>query len=80
MFPVPEFEEIEPRDTEQDVAMMEEEGADSVTCFGCQTTLNVEQNLTERCRKCDKPFCIECNVFIHESLHNCPGCMSVARH
>ena len=27
-----------------------------------------------RCPTCDQVFCYECDVYIHESLHNCPGC------
>ena len=27
-----------------------------------------------RCGKCQNDFCIDCDVFVHESLHNCPGC------
>jgi len=27
-----------------------------------------------RCQLCRRLFCFECDAFIHESLHNCPGC------
>lgn len=27
-----------------------------------------------RCPKCSNDFCIDCDVFVHETLHNCPGC------
>ncbi|CDK29017.1 unnamed protein product [Kuraishia capsulata CBS 1993] len=27
-----------------------------------------------RCEDCRKDFCIDCDVFVHEVLHNCPGC------
>lgn len=27
-----------------------------------------------RCKKCHHDFCIDCDVFVHETLHNCPGC------
>lgn len=30
-----------------------------------------------RCGKCRNDFCIDCDVFVHESLHNCPGCDSL---
>ncbi|CAI5955108.1 unnamed protein product [Closterium sp. NIES-65] len=26
------------------------------------------------CPTCARHFCFDCDVFIHESLHNCPGC------
>lgn len=27
-----------------------------------------------RCPRCHNSFCVECDIFIHDSLHNCPGC------
>lgn len=29
-----------------------------------------------RCSNCEHEFCIDCDIFIHETLHNCPGCES----
>lgn len=31
-----------------------------------------------RCMKCKQDYCIDCDVFIHETLHNCPGCENFA--
>lgn len=31
-----------------------------------------------RCMKCKEDYCIDCDVFIHETLHNCPGCENFA--
>ena len=54
-------------------------------CFSCQKRFPVLMNhktnelLTSsryRCHDCKIDFCIDCNVFIHEILHNCPGCES----
>jgi len=28
------------------------------------------------CETCGRVFCIECDVFAHEVVHNCPGCQS----
>lgn len=28
------------------------------------------------CPVCEKHFCIDCDVFSHEVIHNCPGCQS----
>lgn len=28
------------------------------------------------CPKCKQYFCLDCDIYIHESLHNCPGCES----
>lgn len=32
-----------------------------------------------KCRVCGNHFCIDCDVFAHEVLHNCPGCQSDTR-
>ncbi|KEP46417.1 TFIIH basal transcription factor complex subunit Ssl1 [Rhizoctonia solani 123E] len=58
------------------------------TCQGCTTpfrtdpTHSVPAGVSDgishlgryRCPKCKQDFCDECDVFIHESLHVCPGC------
>ncbi|QPG73131.1 hypothetical protein FOA43_000436 [Brettanomyces nanus] len=66
----------------------------STRCYGCQVgfpkALDISQknntNKKEyqtssryRCTSCGKDFCIDCDVFIHEVLHNCPGCESNSR-
>ena len=28
------------------------------------------------CEICGNHFCIDCDVFAHEVIHNCPGCQS----
>ena len=28
------------------------------------------------CTVCHKHFCIDCDLFAHEVVHNCPGCQS----
>ena len=30
------------------------------------------------CPKCKQEFCMDCDIFVHEVLHNCPGCWSIA--
>ncbi|KAF5181638.1 General transcription factor iih subunit [Thalictrum thalictroides] len=49
------------------------------TCFGCQQTLPVpgkKPSLRVACPKCNQHFCLDCDIYIHENLHNCPGCES----
>ncbi|KAK2362921.1 general transcription factor IIH subunit [Trifolium repens] len=49
------------------------------TCFGCQQSLLSQGNkpeLSVSCPKCKQQFCLDCDIYIHESLHNCPGCES----
>ena len=31
------------------------------------------------CEVCGNHFCIDCDVFAHEVVHNCPGCQSDSR-
>lgn len=58
--------------------------ADSYTsrsCYGCllQFPEALDPAATSsryRCGKCSNDFCIDCDVFVHEVLHNCPGCES----
>ncbi|KAI5952026.1 hypothetical protein KGF54_005101 [Candida jiufengensis] len=60
---------------------------DSEYCFGCQLKFpkgvkvgthkgTIESMTSSRyqCIKCKQDFCINCDVFVHETLHNCPGC------
>lgn len=49
-------------------------------CYGCLLRFpdgSDELALTSsryRCGKCGNDYCIDCDVFVHEVLHNCPGC------
>ncbi|PKU85740.1 general transcription factor IIH subunit 2 [Dendrobium catenatum] len=48
-------------------------------CFGCQQSLishGSKSNPHVSCPKCSQHFCLDCDIYIHESLHNCPGCES----
>lgn len=41
------------------------------------TKLDALSSSRYRCEKCRQDFCIDCDVFIHEILHNCPGCENI---
>lgn len=43
-------------------------------CFGCSILLGKASALRVICPSCSNVFCVDCDAFIHESLHNCPGC------
>lgn len=43
-------------------------------CTGCRKPLEKGGDLKLMCPNCKCLFCVECDIFIHESLHNCPGC------
>ncbi|KAK7164433.1 hypothetical protein R3I94_002977 [Phoxinus phoxinus] len=42
-------------------------------CEACQGELKEKSVFT--CLACKKVFCVECDLFIHDTLHSCPGCM-----
>lgn len=55
---------------------------DSTHCYGClllfpegkEGDLEGVVSSRYRCLQCKEDFCIDCDVFVHEVLHNCPGC------
>eukprot|EP00884_Botryococcus_braunii_P004550 jgi/Botrbrau1/14096/Bobra.182_3s0041.1 len=61
-------------------------------CYGCTAELapdaegaGGEEALVEetpgvvvQCPSCKHMFCFECDTYIHESLHNCPGCEALS--
>ncbi|KAJ9178157.1 hypothetical protein P3X46_010066 [Hevea brasiliensis] len=73
LFPIVPFDEVSPR---QNVL----HHRPPKTCFGCQQSLlnpGNKPSLCVACPKCKQYFCIDCDIYIHESLHNCPGCDSI---
>ncbi|CEO99957.1 unnamed protein product (mitochondrion) [Plasmodiophora brassicae] len=48
----------------------------AVECYGCHIEIKVDESLVLRCESCTQVFCWDCDQYIHESLHNCPGCLS----
>ncbi|CAN1307071.1 General transcription factor IIH subunit 2 [Linum perenne] len=67
LFPVEPFTEVSARQNE--LSRMSQK-----TCFGCRQSL---LNPGVSCTKCKQYFCLDCDIYIHESLHNCPGCESL---
>ncbi|KAK9821495.1 hypothetical protein WJX74_003082 [Apatococcus lobatus] len=56
----------------------------SIWCYSCSSNLiqpdeadNTEAGVVVRCPDCGLFFCYDCDSYIHESLHNCPGCEAV---
>ncbi|KAF0978446.1 hypothetical protein FDP41_002266 [Naegleria fowleri] len=62
LFPVQQFVDYAKKEGEQ------------LFCYGCQKQLSTEAHIAVQCPSCTHIFCVECDAFIHESLHNCPGC------
>jgi len=47
-------------------------------CFGCRLGFTDEMESQRfQCQKCSKVFCLDCDLFIHDHLHNCPGCLQL---
>ncbi|KAJ7976585.1 General transcription factor IIH subunit [Quillaja saponaria] len=73
LFPIVPFDEVSPS------LQIDPRHKLPSTCFGCQQTLlgpGNQPGLSVTCPKCKQHFCLECDIYIHESLHNCPGCES----
>lgn len=68
LFPIGNFKEIE-----ENAVSNDSNTRDNSRCFGCNEMLTAN-SLRLQCLGCACIYCIECDVFIHDSLHNCPGC------
>jgi transcription factor Ssl1 len=63
-----------------------QEGAAPLYCYGCLQPLapgaegrdagapEEGPGMVLRCQLCRSLFCFECDIRIHESIHNCPCC------
>lgn len=60
LFPVDLFQEFSP-DSDQ-----------TILCFSCNQQIGAKCGA--QCQRCRHLFCIDCDLFIHETLHLCPGC------
>lgn len=67
LFPVDLFEEIKVSN-------------DSSNCFACTKQLKADQNDAAKCKNCSNLFCLDCDIFIHETLHFCPSCSGQSLH
>ncbi|XVE59787.1 hypothetical protein DITRI_Ditri05aG0075200 [Diplodiscus trichospermus] len=73
LFPIAPFDEVPPSHFNDPSNKLQR------NCFGCQQSLLNPGNkpgLSVMCPKCKRCFCLDCDIYIHESLHNCPGCDS----
>jgi len=67
LFPMDPYSELQ---TEQVLT-------DNRFCYACQK--NITEPAMYVCGKCKKRFCCDCDVFVHETLHTCPGCAASRR-
>ena len=53
--------------------------ATQVEIGGVPDEKGVSESGRYKCQVCENHFCIDCDVYAHEIIHNCPGCQSDAR-
>lgn len=82
LFPVPQFL---PLIVDEDGDRYESDGWNSSPrllkratvssrCTGCLKFLPKDDTLQLLCSGCNHIFCIDCDTFIHDTLHHCPSC------
>ncbi|CAI5516416.1 unnamed protein product [Closterium sp. Naga37s-1] len=82
LFPVPPFSEVPlppaPKRPVGSSAPAAPHSGLPPACFSCTAALPFLETegggVRVECPTCARHFCFDCDVFIHESLHNCPGC------
>lgn len=48
-------------------------------CYSCNNSLLPQQNDAAECTICHGVFCLDCDIFIHETLHFCPSCCNSSK-
>ncbi|KAF2357639.1 TFIIH subunit Ssl1/p44 [Trinorchestia longiramus] len=50
----------------------------SPSCYGCFKLFEKEgiDKHIYRCNSCNHQFCVDCDLFLHDTVHTCPGCAS----
>ena len=50
---------------------------DELSCHACLRPVVMDHGeiLRFQCPDCQNIYCVDCDAFIHNSLHNCPGCL-----
>lgn len=85
LFPLKIYEEVPLNVDEKNIVHFTED-----YCYSCHSEFpvvdgnKIDSTIVKgssryRCKDCEKIYCIDCNVFIHETLHNCPGCESIVK-
>ncbi|XP_077288469.1 general transcription factor IIH subunit 2 Ssl1 [Arctopsyche grandis] len=46
-------------------------------CYSCVKEFEDSEKFVYLCGSCNRFFCMDCDLFVHESLHVCPGCASL---
>mmetsp|Transcript_9063 Transcript_9063/g.17352 ORF Transcript_9063/g.17352 Transcript_9063/m.17352 type:complete len:455 (+) Transcript_9063:44-1408(+) len=59
-----------------DTEMKGTDSSSTHTCASCLVDIKERQSIRSQCPRCKSIFCLDCDELIHQSLHNCPGCLS----
>ncbi|KAG2222251.1 hypothetical protein INT45_010664 [Circinella minor] len=84
LFPVENFDEIRTSNLQSMhcfscLIPFDKSDINTTTTTGTTTTTpGTSSGQYYACPKCKQEFCMDCDIFIHEVLHNCPGCWSIA--
>ncbi|GAB1313277.1 hypothetical protein MFIFM68171_03487 [Madurella fahalii] len=54
-------------------------GGEKGGVLAAEVVKGVSESGRYKCQVCGNHFCIDCDVFAHEIIHNCPGCQSDTR-
>lgn len=46
-------------------------------CYSCQKIFNDHDKNVYECEQCKQIYCIDCDLYIHETLHSCVGCTTI---
>lgn len=65
------YHHLFPLDAFQEVPLEEYKG--ERYCQGCQG--EIKDQHVYICKVCQNVFCVDCDLFVHDSLHCCPGCI-----
>eukprot|EP00994_Dinema_validum_P008922 NODE_847_length_1302_cov_72.954509_g621_i0.p1 GENE.NODE_847_length_1302_cov_72.954509_g621_i0~~NODE_847_length_1302_cov_72.954509_g621_i0.p1 ORF type:complete len:428 (+),score=109.67 NODE_847_length_1302_cov_72.954509_g621_i0:62-1285(+) len=84
LFPLPAFAQVaaEAASTDEPAAnagdalgKQRAQAGGGTVCFGCSLRVVGAKEIALQCPTCRHMFCTACDYFIHNSLHNCPGCV-----
>jgi len=76
LFSVPNFKRLELTGSSAagDEGDQARAAAPPTFCSGCLEPLDPSNTIPFQCPSCQNIFCLDCDAFIHETLHNCPHC------
>lgn len=63
----------------EELALSKQRHRSALRCFSCMVFLSATSSLRVECPRCRNTFCVDCDIFLHDSLHHCPGCGTTER-